>query len=68
MYIHNMGALWCIGLCPRLVPLPRNHGVGGSNLPSAYAPRQGILSTIVSLNPGVVNGYLVQVLLKMLQR
>ena len=23
----------------------------------AYAPRQGILSTIVSLDPGVVNGY-----------
>ena len=26
--------------------------------PSDYAPRQGILSTIASLDPGVVNGYL----------
>ena len=29
----------------------------GSSLDSAFARRQGILSTIVSLNPGVVNGY-----------
>ena len=25
--------------------------------PGAYAPRQGILLTVVSLDPGVVNGY-----------
>ena len=31
-------------------------------------PRQGILSTIVSLNPGVVNGYLAGFFLKMPQR
>ena len=26
--------------------------------PGTYAPRQGILLTVVSLDPGVVNGYL----------
>ena len=35
-----------------------NQRVGGSIPPSAYVLRQGILSTIVSLDPGVVNGYL----------
>ena len=25
--------------------------------PGTYAPRQGILLTVVSLHPGVVNGY-----------
>ena len=36
-----------------------NQRVGGSSPPSASARRQGILSTIVSRDPGVVNGYLV---------
>ena len=48
-----VGALWCSGSRSRLssqrvrvrIPL------------GAYALRQGILSTIVSLDPGVVNGY-----------
>ena len=48
-----VGALWCTGSRSRLairrsvvrIPL------------GAYALRQGILSTIVSLDPGVVNGY-----------
>ena len=42
----------------RIVLSTYNQRVGGSIPPSAYAPRQGILSTIVSLDPGVVNGYL----------
>ena len=49
-----MGVLWRTGSCSRLV-------ISGSMVrsqPSAYTPRQGILSTIVSLNPGVLNGYL----------
>ena len=48
-----VGALWCSGSCSRLV-------ISGSwvRIPlGAYALRQGILSTIVSLDPGVVNGY-----------
>ena len=48
-----VGALWCSGSCSRLVfrelwvriPL------------GAYALRQGILSTLVSLDSGVVDGY-----------
>ena len=48
-----VGALWCSGA----VLSPRNQRVGGSSPPSAYALRQGILSTIVSLNPSAVNGY-----------
>ena len=49
----NVGTLWCSGSCSRLV-------IRGSwvRIPlGAYALRQGILSTIVSLDPGVVNGY-----------
>ena len=50
---NKVGALWCSGSCSRLVirgPWVR--------IPlGAYALRQGILSTIVSLDPGVVNGY-----------
>ena len=42
--------------------------VSGSNLPVGYAPTQGTLSTIVSLDPGVVNVYLVGFFLKMLHR
>ena len=48
-----MGALWCSGSDSRLV-------IRGSavRIPlGAYALRQGILSIIVSLDPGVVNGY-----------
>ena len=59
-----VGVLWRNGSCSRLV-------IGGSvvrSQPSAYAPRQGILSTIVSLDPGVLNGYLVGFFLKMPQR
>ena len=52
-FLEIEGALWCSGSCFRLVirrlwvwiPL------------GAYDPRQGVLSTIVSLDPGVVNGY-----------
>ena len=48
-----MGALWCSGLYSRLAI--RRSGV---RIPlCAYALRQGILSTIVSLIPVVVNGY-----------
>ena len=43
----------------RIVLSISNQRVGGSIPPSVYAPGQGILSTINSLNPGVVNGYLV---------
>ena len=49
----SVGALWCSGSCSQLV-------IRGSwvRIPlSAYALRQGILSTLVSLDPGVVNGY-----------
>ena len=42
----------------RIVLSTCNQRVGGSSPPSASALRQGILSTIVSLDPGVVNGYL----------
>ena len=45
--------LWCIGSYSRLV-------IRGSwvRIPlGAHAPRQGISSTVVSLDPGVVNGY-----------
>ena len=42
----------------RIVLSTCNQRVGGSSPPSASAPRQGILSTIVSLDPGVVDGYL----------
>ena len=48
-----LGALWCSGLCSLLV-------IRGSwvRIPlGAYAPRQGSLSTVVSLDPRVVNGY-----------
>ena len=48
-----VGALWCSGSCSRLL-------IRGSwvRIPlGAYALRQGILSTIVSLDPGVVNEY-----------
>ena len=51
--VYIVGALWCSGSCSRLV-------IRGSwvRIPlGAYALRQGILSTIVSLDPGVVNGY-----------
>ena len=51
--LQMVEALWCSGSCYRLV-------IRGSwvRIPlGAYAPRQGILSTIVSLDPGVVNGY-----------
>ena len=42
--------------------LTHNQGVVGSNPILYIAPRQGILSTIiVSLNPGVVNGYAAQI-------
>ena len=48
-----VGALWCSGSRSRLAI--RRSGV---RIPlGAYALRQGILSTIVSLDPGVVNGY-----------
>ena len=48
-----MGALWCSGLRSRLAI--RRSGV---RIPlGVYALRQGILPTIVSLDPGVVNGY-----------
>ena len=59
-----MGVLWRTGSCSRLV-------ISGSMVrsqPSAYTPRQGILSTIVSLNPVVLNGYLAGFFLKMPQR
>ena len=59
-----VGVLWRTGSCSRLV-------ISGSMVrsqPSAYTPRQGILSTIVSLNPGVLNGYLVGFFLKIPQR
>ena len=49
--ILEVGALWCSGSCSRLA-------IRGSwvLIPlGAYALRQGILSTIVSLDPGVVN-------------
>ena len=42
----------------RIVISTYNQRVDGSSPPSVYALRQGILSTIVSLDPGVVNGYL----------
>ena len=49
----TVGALWCSGSRSRLAI--RRSGV---RIPlGAYALRQGILSTIVSLDPGVVNGY-----------
>ena len=49
----TVGALWGSGSCSRLVT--RGSWV---RIPlGAYALRQGILSTIVSLDPGVVNGY-----------
>ena len=41
--------------------LTHNQGVVGSNPTLCIAPRQGILSTIVFLNPGVVNGYAAQI-------
>ena len=48
----GVGALWCSGSRSRLAI--RRSGV---RIPlGAYALRQGILSTIVSLDPGVVNG------------
>ena len=50
---EHVAALWCSGSCSRLV-------IRGSwdRIPlGAYVLRQGILSTIVSLDPGVVNGY-----------
>ena len=50
--IMIMGALWCCGAYSRLV-------IRGSVVLVHivhYAPRQGISSTIVSLDPGVVNG------------
>ena len=59
-----VGVLWHTGSCSHLV-------ISGSMVrsqPSAYTPRQGILSTIVSLNPGVLNGYLAGFFLKMPQR
>ena len=34
-----------------------NQRVGGSSLPTMFATRQGILSAIVSLSPGVVNAW-----------
>ena len=43
----------------RIVLSTYNQRVGGSSPPSVSALRQGILSTIVFLDPGVVNGYLV---------
>ena len=53
MNTHAVGALWCSGSRTRLAI--RRSGV---RIPlGAYALRQGILSTIVSLDPGVVNGY-----------
>ena len=54
LYSFTVGALWSNGLCSWLV-------IWGSwvQIPlGAYALRQGIWSTIVSLNPNVVNGYL----------
>ena len=51
---QQVGALWCSGVCSWLV-------IRGSwvRIPlGAYALRQGILSIIVFLDPGVVNGYL----------
>ena len=51
--LSAVGALWCSGSCSRLV-------IRGSwvRIPlGAYALTQGILSTIISLDPGVVNGY-----------
>ena len=51
--LNRLGALWCSGLCLRLVI----RGSWVRILLGAYAPRQGILSSIVSLDPGVVNGY-----------
>ena len=51
--IDRLGALWCSGSCSLLV-------IRGSwvRIPlGAYAPRQGSLSTVVSLDPSVVNGY-----------
>ena len=53
----------------KCVTIVLNQRVGGSSPPSAYALRQGILSTIFSLDPGVVNGYIFRNLfLEMLQR
>ena len=57
----SVGSLWCSGSCSRLV-------IRGSwvRMPlDAYAPRQGILSTNVSLIPGVVNGYPAGIFLEM---
>ena len=48
-----VGALWCSGSRSRL----SSQRVGVRIPLGAYALRQGILSTIVSLDPGVVNGY-----------
>ena len=62
--LTHFSLLWRTGSCSRLV-------ISGSMVrsqPSAYTPRQGILSTIVSLNPGVLNGYLAGFFLKMPQR
>ena len=54
--------LYNFGMPYRIIPSTCNQRVGGSLPPSVYAPRQGILFTIVSLDPGVVNGYLVGIL------
>ena len=51
--INVLGALWCSGSCSRLVI----RGTWVWIPLSTYALIQGILSTIVSLDPGVVNGY-----------
>ena len=64
IFWYFVGVLWHTGSCSHLV-------ISGSMVrsqPSAYTPRQGILSTIVSLNPGVLNGYLAGFFLKMPQR
>ena len=50
----HVEALWCSGSDSRLTI----RGSAVRTPPSACAPRQGILSTIASLDPGVVNGYL----------
>ena len=50
------------------VLLRLNQRVGKSlSTLGAYAPRQGILSTFVSFDAGVVNGYLVGFFFKTLQ-
>ena len=54
-FVHSTleGALWFSGSCSRLV-------IRGSWVRTplgAYTPRQGILSTVVSLDPSVGNGY-----------